>query len=189
MFIGSVTTKTIGKVRQDIWVVGLGAGGTHLAITYTGPLVGHVTWEGNGVQGLVPPFSLTDWGPVYVPQGPTPILWIHQPYIYAVVDWTRTTEIDINNPHAFCFEYTPPPKANNPHPAAVHFTKLTLNTQIQVSARISGVYFCLWTASAAKMTYFRLKFVWGRSNEVMQKRSRELWSDGGGNGHEFCMSG
>ena len=142
MFIGSVTTKTVGKIRQDIRVVGLGAGGTHLAITCIGPLVGHVTWE-NGVQGIAIPFSLTDRGPAYAPQGPTPILWIHQPYTYAIVDWTRTTEIEINNPHAFCFEYTPPAKVNNPHPNAVQFTKLTLNTQIQVSARISGVYFCL----------------------------------------------
>jgi hypothetical protein len=105
-----------------------------LAMTYIGQLVGHVTWEGARIiQGIV-----VDLGPTYAPQVPVLLLWLQQPYMHAVINWTCTTEIEIRNAQLFYFEYTNP---NNPHPHSIPFNKLTLNTQIQVSVH-AGVFLC-----------------------------------------------
>jgi hypothetical protein len=106
MFIGSVTTKTVGRVRGDIRVVmrqGVNFPPTRIAITCIAPLVGHVTWrnlDGN-LQGL-PPFTVTDKGPIYVPlQVPVAIAWTLNPHAHVNINWTRHTDIDINVPGFF----------------------------------------------------------------------------------------
>ena len=63
---------------------------------------------------------------------PIPVLFNVIPIVSVVIDWDHNYYITINEPH-IRFEYTPPPKPNNPNPQPIQFRQLSLITHIQTA--------------------------------------------------------
>jgi len=145
MFIGSVSTKNVGKNQNDIeirdtWINPL-IMDTHLSLLCIGPLMSEVRWETVAgyvlqMQGL-PPFLVFDDRDTYF----LPLVQLGAillPHPHWLINWTRNSRI-ITCPN-FKFIYTSPGTG-----ISTSFHTLLLHTQIQASASaawLSSVLHC-----------------------------------------------
>lgn len=120
MWIGSCSTKRVGKERSDIRVISIDPRqllpASRISVVCTATLVGEITWVDNNAAPFpnMPPFAILDRGPtLHMFPAPIPVLFNVIPIVSVVIDWDHNYYITINEPH-IRFEYTPPPKPNNP---------------------------------------------------------------------------